>query len=130
MSDGDLRKIFRLNIRDVDWTTIETGAVANGVPDMNYAAAGNIEGWIENKKADHWRAHIRPMQVGWCERRLRYNNRVFCAVRRAKDELWFFHASKMRELTTERLDAVECLGHWDGGPGRWDWRQIAEWLRS
>jgi hypothetical protein len=128
VSDDELRKIFRKNLRGFDWQAIETGSTSGGVPDMNYAAGGGIEGWIENKRADHWRCVIRPMQIGWCERRLRFNPRVFCAVRRAHDELWFFHASKLRELLTQRIDTVTCIGHWSGGPARWDWQLLSRTL--
>jgi hypothetical protein len=123
MADGGLRKIFRAHLRDFDWLSVETGSTAAGVPDMNFAKDG-VEGWIENKACWHWRITVRPMQIGWCERRLRYNNRVFCAVRRCGDELWLYRASMLRRLATQRLDEVEPLGHWEGGAARWDWCTI------
>jgi hypothetical protein len=129
MSDGELRKIFRKHVRGFDLLAVETGGTSSGVPDLNYAKMG-IEGWIENKKADHWRCTIRPMQVGWCERRLLHNPRVFCAVRRNLDELWFYHASKMRELKSARLDEVQCLGCWTGGAAKWDWDYIQHLMVS
>jgi hypothetical protein len=128
VSDGELRKIFRKHLTGFDLLAVETGGTTSGVPDINYAAPGDIEGWVECKKADHWRCTIRPMQIGWCERRLRYNKRVFCAVRRADDELWLFHASQMRYLTTERVDALPRLGHWTGGAARWDWAAVQQLL--
>jgi len=124
MSDGELRKIFRQHLHGFDVLSVETGGTTSGVPDLNYARNG-IEGWIENKVCDHWRCSIRPMQVGWCERRLRHNPRVFVAVRRAGTELWLFHASNMRRLVTERLDTVPRLGRWFGGAANWDWDGIA-----
>lgn len=127
MADGELRKIFRKHLRGFDLLSVETGGTTSGVPDLNYAR-DNIEGWIECKAADHWRITVRPMQVGWCERRLRYNNRVFCAVRRGKAELWLYHASAMRRLMHERLDIVEPLGHWTGGAAAWDWDVITQLL--
>ena len=123
MSDGELRKIFRKHLTGFDLLAVETGGTSGGVPDMNYARAG-VEGWIEMKAADHWRVTIRPMQIGWCERRLRHNPRVFCAVRRAGTELWLFHASQMRYLQTERLDSIPHLGMWTGGAARWDWSVV------
>jgi hypothetical protein len=130
MSDGELRKIFRkhLNVTRFDLLAVETGGTSSGVPDLNYAAPGNIEGWIEMKAADHWRVTIRPMQIGWCERRLRFNSRVFCAVRRAEDELWLFHASQMRYLATERIDKVPGLLVCSGGAAKWDWAEITSLL--
>lgn len=130
MPDADLRKLFRRHLPRFDWQAIETGSTSGGVPDANYAAPGGLEGWIEMKRADHWRCAIRPAQVGWIERRLRFNPRVFVAVRRARDELWFYPGEAIRPLVTMRLDAVECPGHWAGGPARWDWGQIGAWLTT
>jgi len=127
MSDGELRKIYRKYLRGGDLLAIETGGTASGVPDTNWCKKG-VEVWIENKKADHWRAEIRPMQIGWCERRLFNGGRVFCAVRRNGTELWLFHGSKMRYLADSRLDQVPCYGHWDGGAARWDWAAIEQIL--
>jgi hypothetical protein len=127
MSDGELRKIFRKHLVGFDLLAVETGGTTSGVPDLNYAKNG-IEGWIEMKKADHWRTTIRPMQVGWCERRLLHSPRVFCAVRRDETELWFFHASMMRRLKNERVNVVPCLGHWTGGAAKWDWAAITNLL--
>jgi Holliday junction resolvase len=130
MSDGELRKIFRKHLVGFDLLAVETGGTTSGVPDLNLAAPGNIEIWIEMKKADHWRTTIRPMQIGWVERRLRFNRRVFCAVRRADEELWMFHASQMRYLKNERVDVVPNIGHWTGGAAAWDWSAIKNILVS
>lgn len=128
MADGELRRIFRAHLKGFDLQAIESSVTGDGVPDQNYAHKSGVEGWIEMKRADHWRCEIRPSQVGWCERRLRYNPRIFCAVRRARSELWFYHGSDMRALKDKRLDEVEPLGQWTGGPARWDWAVIARLL--
>lgn len=127
MSDGELRKIYRKHLTGFDLLAVETGGTTGGVPDTNYARNG-IEGWIENKACDHWRVTIRPMQIGWCERRLRHNPHVFCGVRRAGTEFWLYHASMMRRLQSERLDTIPCLGHWTGGAAKWDWDRIGQIL--
>jgi hypothetical protein len=124
MADGELRKAFRQHLTGIDWLAVETGGTSGGVPDMNYAAPGDIEGWIEMKKAQHWRAVIRPMQIGWCERRLRFNKRVFVAIRRNETELWMFHASQLRYLHAGRVNGPPNLGCWSGGPGKWDWDAV------
>lgn len=130
MSDGELRRIFRAYLRGFDFAAIESGVTGNGIPDLNYAHYSGIEGWIEAKRADHWRVEVRPSQIGWCERRLRFNPRIFCAVRRARGELWLYHASEMRHLKTERLDQVDAFGRWSGGPAKWDWAKIERLLLS
>lgn len=127
MSDGELRAIFRKHLKGFDLLAVETGGTASGVPDLNGCKAG-VEFWCEMKACDHWRCHIRPMQVGWIERRLRYGGRVFVAVRRAREHLWLYHGSVIRRLIDERLDAVPCLGSWDGGAARWDWAAIERHL--
>jgi hypothetical protein len=129
MSDDELRKIFRRHMPGVDWQAVETGSTGSGVPDLNGCRVG-VEFWLEMKQATHWRITIRPMQVAWCERRLRNGGRVFCAVRRAHDELWLFNAWAMRRLMTERLDAVESLGRWSGGAAAWNWSEITRLLTA
>jgi len=127
MSDGELRKIFRKHLRGFDLQAIETGSTGGGVPDQNYCK-NHIEGWVEGKACSHWRITIRPMQVGWAERRIRHGGRVFVAVRRVDVELWMFHGSLMRALQDARIDALPNLGHWTGGAARWDWDQIEQIL--
>ena len=127
MADGELRKIFRKHLHGFDLLAVETGGTSSGVPDHNYCKSG-VEGWIEMKAADHWRCTIRPMQIGWTERRLAHGGRVFCAVRRASTELWFYHGSMLRRLASERLDVVPILGVWVNGAAQWDWERIEEIL--
>ena len=125
--DAGLRILFRQHLPQFDWQSIETGATGRGVPDANYCCNG-IEGWIEMKSATHWRAKVRPEQVGWAARRLDHGGRVFAAVRKGRDSLFLYHGSRLRDLCSERLDVVPALGRWDGGPGRWDWREVGNLL--
>src|SRR5215475_5876721 len=122
-SDGNLRAMFRANLPDFDWLSVETHGTSRGVPDSNYCVDGK-EGWIELKACDGWRVSIRPEQAAWAELRLRKGGRVFLAVRRAKKELWLFSGAAMRLLIDARLDATAPLGRWEGGPRSWDWRVV------
>jgi Holliday junction resolvase len=126
--DGGLRLLFRKHLTKVDWQAIES-STGLGIPDLNGCVDG-IEFWIECKAAAHWRVKISPEQVGWAERRARRGGRVFLAARRASDELWLFKASSVRDLASQRLDAVPCLGHWAGGPARWDWPAVSSLLSA
>jgi Holliday junction resolvase len=128
--DAGLRPLFRKHLpKSFDVVTIESGSVGRGIPDINYCCNG-VEGWIEAKKADHWRCVVRPEQIAWAERRLAYGGRVFIAVRRDSCELWLYHGEMTRRLLKERLDAVPCLGRWGGSPARWDWATVAELLTA
>lgn len=127
--DGGLRKLFHKNLPG-HWQAIETGGVGTGIPDSNFCIDGR-EGWIEFKKADHWRAKISPHQVAWIERRHRNGGRVFIAVRRARDELWLFRAMAGRRLLERRVDDVErslLLGCWREGVANWSWEKVKEIL--
>jgi hypothetical protein len=126
-SDGGLRKIFREHLKDFDWQSVETHITSRGVPDLNYCSNG-AEGWIELKSCKHWRVAIRPEQVAWAERRMRKGGRVFLAVIRDRSELYLYHARDMRRLCSERLDAVEPLGRWQGKASQWDWFHIRHLL--
>ena len=105
--DGGLRKIFRENLPDIDWTSIETGSTGRGVPDSNGCKDG-CEFWIEYKKADAWAVTLRSEQVGWLTKRARFGGRVFVAIRRrttagpskgrAVDELWLYSGADARRL--------------------------------
>jgi hypothetical protein len=123
MSDGNLRKLFRSNLKGFDMVAVETGSTEGGVPDLNYCKDG-IEGWCEMKRVEHWRTEIRPAQIGWTERRLRCGGRVFVAVRKEKNQLWIYHGSMLRALSSTRVDEVPSLGFWFGGPSKWDWAAI------
>lgn len=127
--DAGLRQIFRERLPRFDWCTVEMGVTSRGVPDSNYCCEG-VEGWIECKQAKHWRTVIRPEQIGWAERRIDHGGKVFCAVRRARDELWLYHGSQMRYLLKQRLDECLTLGHWEGGPAAWNWHRISQTLTS
>lgn len=140
--DGGLRKEFRDRLPQFDWTSIETGAVAGGVPDSNYCCGG-VEGWIEFKWTKGWTVPLRPAQVGWISRRVRHGGRVLVGLRQrcppgprteARDRLWILAGGAARELKvngvgdSKRLPPDAVLGWWDGGPARWDWSAVSDLL--
>lgn len=138
--DGGLRSLERQHMPTAQWTTIETGLVAHGVPDMEYCWAGGRQGWLENKFTDAWAVKVQPGQVAWIHRRARLGGRVHIAVRRRAsagprraevDELWLLHGRDVETLALRGLRAVEQpLGVWTRGPSRWDWAAVEEILRS
>lgn len=130
MADGNLRKIFMEHLTQAHWQAIETGGTGRGVPDANSCYKG-VETWVEYKKTEHWAVEVRPEQVAWIERRVRYGGRAFIAVRRIPDnELWLLRSGAARILATRRQslrnvpEELRC-GVWPGGPARWDWPAIA-----
>lgn len=122
--DGGLRKLFHANIEG-HWQAIETGGVGLGVPDSNFCLDG-VEGWVEFKKTDHWKAVIRPEQIAWIHRRWRSGGNVWIAIRRADKELWLVRGDWVRELGREGLKAVEAVKWVD----QWDWDHIRKILIS
>lgn len=132
--DGGLRKIFRTHMPDIMWTSIESGSTGSGISDSNFLMKGGTEGWIEYKVTDGWAVTLKPEQIGWIERRVRYGGRVLIAVRRrtkggprspAADELWVMPGGLARQARLGGLRdpavarVARCLGI--GGPARWDW---------
>lgn len=85
MIDGGLRPLFRKNLPEFQWTTVETGAVQLGVPDSEYCGTGGRSGWVEFKRSTAWAVRVRPEQIGWIGRRVRLGGRVWIAVRRVAD---------------------------------------------
>ena len=131
--DGGLRAIFRDKLPTIFWTSIETGGTGRGVPDSNFLArlspTKSIEGWIEFKRVDHWKPTMRPEQIGWIDRRVRMNGRVFigCRQRDHDDTLWLIHGRVIKELAMNglRCDAVQSNSTtFTGGPEKWDWKKV------
>lgn len=139
--DGNLRKIFRDNLIDAQWTSIETGMVSPGTPDSEYCFKWNRSGWVEFKKTNvNVVAHMKPLQIGWLERRCRVGGRAFVAVRKVCeagprrvecDELWLIRGDGARWLRSDGLEGVPremMLGRWEKGPIRWDWAAVRQAL--
>lgn len=122
--DGGLGPMFRKNIPEAHWQSVETWSTGRGVPDLNYCIDGN-EGWIELKSIDGWKLNMRPEQTAWISQRIRYGGRVLIAVRRKEDELWMFHGSVVREFKFIGIDKVFNLGKFTRP---WDWNAIREML--
>ena len=127
--DGGLRAIFRKNLKGMQLTPIETGSVAGGVPDSSFAGDG-VEGFIEFKRTSANAVKVRPLQVGWIERRLRMGGRVFVAVVQKKTTLVLLEGRAIRPLKLGGLEAAkDCvLGRWEGGEANWDWREVRRLL--
>lgn len=153
--DDGLRAIIRKCLVGPHWTTIETGTVQGGVPDLNgLFASGFIrdglrtpklldaaEVWVECKATSGWAVTFRPLQVGWLTTRVRYGGRAFVAVRRHGgggkrtppfDELWLVDGAYAGDLAVHGLREMNMdglLGRWQGGEGKWDWKQFERALR-
>jgi len=85
--DGNLRAMFRSNLRDIFWTSIET-STEPGVPDSFFCCSG-VMGWLEFKKifSGERVPSLTPTQVMWHARLARKGGRSFFAVRRSQDLL-------------------------------------------
>ena len=146
--DGDLRPLFRSRLRvGWDWQSVETGGTGRGIPDANWCSQ-STEGWCEMKVTTGLAVDLRPEQVAWLTRRAMHGGRVHVAVRRkasagprrgaALDELWLLdgaHAKLLKETGLrphlwEGCPRSPLLGHWPGGPARWDWEAVGEALRG
>jgi hypothetical protein len=129
--DGELRLIFRRVFPTAQWTSVETGLTAGGVPDSEFCFPGGQQGWIEFKRTDAWAVRLRPAQVGWTERRVRLGGRVLIAVRRmcrGEDELHLLPGKAVCDLQDKGLRGAEHLGTWAGGPSRWNWKEVGAFL--
>jgi hypothetical protein len=127
--DGRLRQLFKQHLPEIDWQAIDvTGG--RGVPDSNGCYDGK-EFWIEHKLTHGRKAGMRSEQVAWIERRLRHGGKVFIAVRRVNttvDDLHLLFGSVARALAAGEWPYPAPLGHWGGGPARWDWQKIKQIL--
>lgn len=133
--DGDLRKLFRKNLPQVHWVSVESGFTDLGIPDMNGCHEG-AEFWVEAKLARGNVVRIRPGQIAWMSRRHRSGGRTYVAVRQkgtreAVDRLWLFGGEHAARLNEEGLKAdIPRDGVWEGGPSAWPWGIILGVLRT
>lgn len=139
MADGDLGKLIQRYLPGPHWQRVETGGTGRGIPDINGCMDG-VEVWVENKATDGWTAGLRAEQVGWIDRRARAGGRVFVLVRRtveagprrgdAADDLYLYAGRDVVRLARDGMGrgGPEPLLYSTGGPGRWDWTTVQEWL--
>jgi len=135
--DGDLRTIFRHQLKSWQWSTIEVGVIAGGIPDSEFCSYLGAQGWIEFKFTKIYYVQIKPLQVAWLMRRCRYGGNAWIAVRRmpsAKrysdvDELWLMKGSQAEALLKHGLEGVHAL-MWSGGPSNWNFDQISKVLQG
>lgn len=135
MSDANLRRVMKDNLKRGMWTPIETGSTMAGVPDTEFAFPGGITGWVECKATNGLRipkSKSLPFQIAWHERRERVQANTFIAVRRIDrdrfDEFWLFRGAHIRLLSERRLEDCGPLIVCDRGPRNWDWPRIEELL--
>src|SRR5271155_5390460 len=130
-SDGGLRQLYRKHLTNAQWTAIETGATAGGVPDSEFCFPGGNQGWIENKLTRGWAVRMRPAQIGWLMRRSRMGGKCFIGVRRINkddDEFWLFDGKYAMEVAQNGLANTPNMYRWCGGPLKWNWQQIEKML--
>jgi hypothetical protein len=133
--DGDLRSIFRTKFTGWQWSSIETAGTASGVPDSEFCTPEGIQGWVEFKKTHIFYVEVKTFQVSWLMRRTRYGGNAWIAVRRLPlskrergvDQLWLMRGNQAERLFEGGLENVYALC-WEGGPGNWNYDQIASTL--
>jgi hypothetical protein len=126
-ADDGLRSLFRKNLSKIHWTSLETGLIQRGVPDL-YGCSESQMFWIECKSVKRgWAIKFQPGQVGWLLAHARHGGTAFVAVRRRVDrekidELFIYEGKYAKELCDSGLRAsVPCLLRTHGGPARWLW---------
>lgn len=137
MRDGGLLKLFSKNLSEAHWQSVETGGTGAGVPDAEYCFPGGLQGWIEFKQAKANVVGVRPEQVAWIERRIRYGGQAFLAVRRkhdasarrdARDELFLYRGSEVRALYLGGINKASPIAYGSGGPTKWPWFEVRDLL--
>lgn len=121
--DGHLRRLFRQNMPEAQWTPIETGATAAGVPDCEFCFPGGLQGWVEFKASKSLAVGLRPEQVSWLLRRSRIGGRCFVAVRRDR-ELFLYSGAQAADLRDQGL-RLPPIGRWSG---QWRWPEVRRML--
>jgi hypothetical protein len=121
--DGNLRRLFRSNLREFFWTSVET-FTEPGIPDSFFCFDG-VSGWIEFKQTTGNKiASLTPQQIAWHARLARKGGRSFFAVRRCS-ELILVEGARGSEL---REGLAFCQATWWKSP--WPWREVAQVLTT
>jgi hypothetical protein len=124
--DGGLRAMFRRNMKQIHWTTIESILTEGGIPDLNGCVDG-VEFWIECKVARGWKVAVRPAQISWIRRRVKVGGHVYIAVKRRK-ELWLIAGAAVNALARGGLRAVPRAAVRLLLPQPWPWAAVAATL--
>ena len=117
---------------------IETGSIAEGVPDVNYCFQG-LEGWVELKygkvplrattEVFKSQPGMRPAQIDWILYRGKVGGRVFILLN-IGTELFLIHgehAAKVNQWTMQDFRDAACWQH--RGPCRIEqWRSLRNCL--
>lgn len=140
-ADGGLRALFRQHLTRAagwEWTAMETGGTASGVPDVFWGhAPTRTRGWIECKKTDGWAVEFRPHQLAWLARYGPCGARTHVAVLargRGSAEgrgaaLWLLEGSQAEALARHGLRGPDPAARWLGAPSEWDWESVGSMLR-
>lgn len=120
--DGNLRRLFRSNLREFFWTSVET-FTEPGVPDSFFCFSG-ICGWIEFKQTFGDKiASLTPQQVAWHAKLARKGGRSFFIVRR-RSELIVVRGELGDQL--RKMGIASCGSiHWHSP---WPWEAVGETL--
>ena len=131
LKDGGLRTIFRQQLKDWQWTSIESAFTSSGIPDSEFCAPNGVSGWIEYKITHIFYVQIKPFQISWLMRRCRYGGNAWIAVRRTardkSDQLWLMRGDQAEALHNCGLEGTHCWV-WEGGPSGWNFDEIASLL--
>ena len=131
LKDGGLRGILQKQFPGWQWSTIEVGATAGGIPDNEFCMPCGRQGWIELKWTDRYYVQIKDLQVSWLMRRWRYNRGSWIAVRRTPhtkqeagvDQLYLMTGGEAERLFDHGLTGVTAW-RWDGGPSNWNFAEF------
>lgn len=133
-SDAGLRGILHRSMPEAQWTAVETGMTAGGVPDSEYCFPGGIQGWVESKRIYGRRVIMRATQVGWLMRRRRLGGRCFIAAYKKSPQpavLMLWDGADAAALVNRRVDEVPAMGCWEGrSPADWPWDEIRSILQG
>src|SRR5262245_47126717 len=137
--DADLRSIFRRHLPKVHWSSIETGGVEPGVPDL-FGCFEGVQFWLELKKTSTFAVAVHESQVAWHTAHDHFKGRSFFAVRRIRmktrrthscDELYLLRGKFALGLRMYGLaGGSPILSYWSGGPARWNWDEVLRHLIS
>ena len=112
-TEKKLYQALKTNLPKVHWQRIETGALQQGVPDVN-ACYGGREFWLELKCTSNDRVSLSPFQCSWHMRRAATGGLSWIMVAHSKHNALTLHRG---------VDALQLMEQ--GASSSWAFEHVA-----
>ena len=110
-TEKKLYQAMKTNLSKVHWQRIETGALQQGVPDVN-GCYGGYEFWVELKCTTNDTVSLTPFQIAWHMRRANAGGVSWIMVANSKQKAITLHTGNSAlELSKHGVSSSKAFEH-------------------